>query len=552
MKYIRYWFIIILFVFSLTGEVTGQVSKHSFRLRGLGENLFGFVDDLYSDLHINPAYITRFQKTHVFTNLSNLQSGDNYSIFEQSSEGYAVNPTFPSNMLGGIFKYKNYPIGLFLETSGYNMSTFYEETDTDYYDLKTGVNKYHYKKFNGDFSARSLTLFTKFQDWGIMFGYSHGGFGIKMIDRNRNSYFTIPDTANVRVVGEQDYQNTEKEVELPSSKISFVVGKIFKKTNTELSISGGFRPEKIRINSDDIFSTFNQPISVMDSTDYSKFKDFDLGIVELGVKSMFINLRYKKTFPGLKSFSQLNYLFNFTRYSLPIKINSHESVRQDSLVPNGIIPTKVIKNENTEIKSEGSAVIYKLMVGIGGEKYFDNLNSMAAMGIKFYYLWGDVDFNQNPGETLFDYSRITDDPVNDINYTNKISDEKYIKTNGKGSAAMLTIPVGLETKLHKKFTIRFGASTWLPLKFSGTWDIKTEDNADSLMSSTLEDFEYEPETILPESKNKVAKSKGSFINLTTYHFGATYQVSESISIDLLHFARLTELNTWWLSVNLKF
>jgi len=552
MKYIRYCLLIIIFAVILSGETKAQVSKHSFRLRGLGENLFGFIDDLYSDLHINPAYISRFKKVHIYTNLSNLQSGDNYSVFKQNEQGYVVNPNFPSNMLGGIFKYKKYPIGIFLETSGYNVSTSYEDSGTDYLTTSNGVSNYHFKEFEGDFSAKSLTVFSKIQDWGIMVSYSNGGFSLGLNDKNRDSYFSISDTTGARMVNEQYYSNVEKKIEFPSSKFSLVAGKIFKKINEEYSFSVGFRPEKIKINSENLFSLFNEPFASMDSSDYSKFKDFDLGIVELGVRSIFLNLRYKKTFPNLKSFSQLNYLFNLTRYSLPININSTKVNQQDSLVVSGILPENIKDREESTVKSDGSAVVYKLMIGVGGERYFDDLRSMAAAGVKLFYLWGDVNLTQQPAEINETYYKTTDDPVNDIKYKNVISDERIIRTKGSGSALMISIPFGLETKIHDKFTLRFGASSWIPISFKGDWEIDTEDKPDSLVSSTSEDVTFHPEEIVPMFENRVAKAKGNFINLTTYHFGANYKISESIDIDLLHFARLTELDTWWLSINLKF
>ena len=48
-------FLIIVFAFMNTADAQGD--KFSFRMRGIGQGLYGFVDDLYSDLSFNPSFI---------------------------------------------------------------------------------------------------------------------------------------------------------------------------------------------------------------------------------------------------------------------------------------------------------------------------------------------------------------------------------------------------------------------------------------------------------------------------------------------------------------
>ena len=113
----------ILFLLSVAGyfEIAYAINKASFRLRGLGTNLIGFVDDLYSDIYLNPAYISRYTGTHIFTNLSNMRGAGTSTLFGQSSAGFNKTGEFPSNLIGvirgdGIKKW-----GLFWESSNHEL-----------------------------------------------------------------------------------------------------------------------------------------------------------------------------------------------------------------------------------------------------------------------------------------------------------------------------------------------------------------------------------------------------------------------------------------------
>ena len=54
------------------------------------------------------------------------------------------------------------------------------------------------------------------------------------------------------------------------------------------------------------------------------------------------------------------------------------------------------------------------------------------------------------------------------------------------------------------------------------------------------------------SKSGLDASAYLFASILSYSFGAEYKINQSVSIDFLHFARLTDLRTWLLSVNLRF
>jgi hypothetical protein len=45
---------------------TADIGETSFRMRGMGPNLIGFVNDEYTNLFYNPAYIHHFEGLKVY------------------------------------------------------------------------------------------------------------------------------------------------------------------------------------------------------------------------------------------------------------------------------------------------------------------------------------------------------------------------------------------------------------------------------------------------------------------------------------------------------
>ncbi|MFC1477622.1 hypothetical protein ACFL6L_04040, partial [candidate division KSB1 bacterium] len=203
----------------------------------------------------------------------------------------------------------------------------------------------------------------------------------------------------------------------------------------------------------------------------------------------------------------------------------------------------------------GDGVLHNFELGTGIEKHVNDFRTMIAFGAKVNYLWGDLDFTYKPSKLEENYNvnvEIGDPAGESESYTRIISDERERTSKGSINGLVLTLPIGFETKLSDKLTLRLGARSVIPLKFNTEWETKTTDNPDLLLESTEDESTFTPPEPFPVSQFKKMNIDGKSLNLDSYHFGASYTINEYITIDLLHFAKVTELDTWWLSVVLRY
>jgi len=519
--------------------------KYSFRMRGLGTNLSGFVDDLYSDLFFNPAYITRYKNKYIYTNLSNLQGKGEDSIFGQNNSEINKKGMFPSNLLGIIGRFKRGNFGAFLETSGHS----FELTDeSGYEDYPTGspLKTSFSRTFNGDFNSQSITFMGMFRDIGYLVAVDRLGMNINWSTKNDTVSSEDPDLINKRI-----YEKNG-ELKFPNAPISFVLGKVYKDEKSETSISGGFMPQRLGINLNEVFPVLKKPFIEGDDDDFRNFDENELGYMELGIQSYFLNIRYKSISTAIDKFHQNNYLFNFTRYNFPIDISVNREIIADTTVKDLDGAVLDYRKDLTadKVTGTGSAGINNLTFGIGTERYFDGLKSMSAIGIKLQYMSGKFDLDQGPGKRTEEFHQLFNRRDSTV-YKNVFSDNKTTVTHGNANLLMLSIPVGLEMKITKKLTFRIGADATIPLFFDGSWERTISDSTNTIISSSGDGQSYIPDDDLSVTEDKVSKLKGKLLNLRSYHFGASYKVSDTINIDFLNFADITNLRTWWLSVILK-
>jgi len=532
--------LIIIFTIIYTIPSDGMV-KYSFRMRGLGTNLSGFVDDLYSDLFFNPAYIARYKNKYIYTNLSNLQGKGEDSIFGQNNSEINKKGMFPSNLLGIIGGFQRGKFGAFLESSGHS----FELTDElGYEDYPTGslLNTSSSRTFSGDFNSQGITFMGMFRDIGYLVAVDRLGMNVNWSTKNDTVSSEEPALINKRI-----YEKNG-ELKFPNSPISFVLGKVYKNEKSETSVSGGFMPQRLGINLNEVFPVLKKPFIEGDDDDFENFDENELGYMELGIQSYFLNIRYKNISTAIDNFHQNSYLFNFTRYNFPIDISVNKEIISDTTAKDldgNILDHK--KGLTTDkVTGSGSAGINSLTFGVGTERYFDGLKSMSAIGIKLQYMSGNFDLDQGPGIRTEEYHQFFNRNDSTTIYENVFSDNKTTVTSGKANLLMLSIPIGLEMKITKKFTFRIGADATIPLFFDGSWKRTISDS-----TNTLDGQSYIPDDALSATENKVSKLKGKLLNLRSYHFGASYKVSDAINIDFLNFADITNLRTWWLSVVLK-
>jgi len=542
----RYIFLLILiFVIFYYTPSDGMV-KYSFRLRGLGTNLVGFVDDLYSDLYFNPAYISRYKERYVYTNLSNLQGKGEATVFEQDDSEINKNGDFPSNLIGIVGGFKRYSIGGFWESSGHSFQIT-DESEYEDFQPNPALRTRSSNIFKGDFTGQSFTMLGIFRNIGYIISFDKLGMDINWSAKNDTTLLDNPTAIRT-------YTDEEKgEVKFPNNLLSFAVGKIYKNDKREVSISGGMMPQRLGINLNRIFPVLKKPFIDGGDENLTKFDEKDLGYMELGIKSYFLNLRYKKIYTELDRFHQNNWIFNFAHYRLPLNIKATGEFIADTTITSseGSILSYRKNIIEDEVTGEGTASINSLTFGFGTERHFDGLKSMSVIGLKFQYIWGDFELDNGPGRRTEEFHKFFGERDSTL-YENVFNDNKITATRGKANTLMISIPVGLEMKLTNNFTFRLGANASIPISFDGNWKRTITDSTNTLISSSGVGQSYNPDNKPMFTEEKVSKLKGKLINLTSYHFGASYKVSDSIKVDFLNFAEITNLKKWWISVVFKY
>ncbi|MCP4727849.1 MAG: hypothetical protein GY863_22615 [bacterium] len=553
----RFVFILILFqilYLSLITNTYAQGDKYSFRLRGLGEGLHGFVDDLYSDLSLNPAYINRFEGNWLYTNLSNLQGKNEASLFGQEATLLQPTDIYPSNLIGTITNKFELPIGIFWENSGYDLTASDLTDDENFTSLATGNFMSEMRGLGTDFTSRSISLMSFYRDYGISVSFHKFGFGMEIENRDINGAFAV-DTLGTKVNTAYDEKHLRRNFDFSNTFIGFSIGRVIKKENSEISIAVGRSPEKLKFNAGEVFELFKEPFFGGGEGDFSEFEDKDLGYMELGLRSMYLHLRRKTIKSTLDMIQINNYMLNFTQYSMPFNIDAVERTVNDSLAVIGANRKRILNTTNGIKNADGSLGVNRIELGAGLERHFDNFKSMFAIGVKADYFWGDLDYEFKRGK-MRDVNQVTveigDPAEEDASYERLISDRRSETTKGKVSAALISIPVGFETKITDKFTIRAGARSVIPVIFDTEWETKIVDDTDELLQTDEDVTTFTPSDGFKDvSVNKIEIDAKS-LNLNSYHFGASYKLNEMINIDLLHFAKITELDTWWLSIVIKY
>ncbi len=106
--------------------------------------------------------------------------------------------------------------------------------------------------------------------------------------------------------------------------------------------------------------------------------------------------------------------------------------------------------------------------------------------------------------------------------------------------------------MSNKLTLRLGARSIIPISFKADMIIEETDETDTLIETDEHVTTFVPVDGFGHTESTIKNKDGKNLNFTSYHFGARYQFNDALSADLMHFSKLTELDTWWLSIVLKY
>ncbi len=568
-KQILYLFFILI-IFFWSPKDGYMLSQYSFRMQGLGISLIDFMDDEYSSIFYNPALINKSKKTRLFSNLNNLHSGLNKDrIMDQRNVGDFSLLPYPLYDDGGWLKISDFDlpvnlVGMMAPVLGYNTLFLIEyggfsgnlEIAQEEENQPAGARIENKNSFNinGSFYMYGVTLARGIGNTcGIILAYENWAFdGIFQEDDHYKSF-----DAGGNLVSESRSIDTYNG-DFDKKSIDFKLG--------FFSDSGGGDRNDIIFYGEPLFVSLTG--SIIDHDEYlpwagaGSMNENDDGSGDIikgsgytfGAKMRFRNKlgsgsAIRKFFGGNRV--HWNWVIGLNYSYIPMEISSTNYNYNFSRLS----PIETISSETIErSEGEGSGHLFNGSVAMGGEIDISG-SALIIFGFKLnlYYLAASIGFREPEEKTT--YRHFIDDlnPLNDEAYVTRNYSSGKEEYSGSGFAAMLDIPVGVEVQLFKGFFLRLGASSIMPLFLIG--QVRgTSDNKWRSETSYTEGTNAGTTIFSEGSPRNVDSSYDAHLlaSMVTYTFGAGFQVTDSISIDLLHFANLIDLSTWMLSVSIGF
>ncbi|RLD15903.1 MAG: hypothetical protein DRI36_06455 [Caldiserica bacterium] len=487
----------MIFCLLVTSLFAIEPEEVSFRIKGIHEDLAGLVRDEYTDMMFLPYYILDIEGYRLYTNLSNLTSGNETAL----SDGGFSSPVVDNEyLIGGVVPFRRTKIGfIFNDYGSLTPETFSFWDQAGNFQTITGEHKEVYtgtdwlgRGYREEISAKSeleissgtiCFLFgfqprDKTKRVGFVFEYKKDeGVSSKSY---YDSYFLW--SADSSTYSIKNYNKSEKYSE---SYITLAPAGEFQ-VNPDFTIGGMFGVILGKIETSDNETTDNyQSKEFLNQfggtyTSEKDWTDFDNESVDLDGTGFGLRILGKYS---LEKDLIFRGIFDYS--SLPLEgvytINKGSVTRKNGYGKNPPDPVEESSSEKVSIDKEN------MLLGFGFERRL-NKKLLLVMGIKYEY--------------------------SEINY------KTYLEKNKS-----LIFPVGLEYKLNKWFVFRLGVSHRI---------------------STVEEREF------PEGDEYSVDSSITKTRSTNFSFGAGIKLTENFQIDLLNFGTLIDMSQWQISAVFKF
>ena len=147
----------------------------------------------------------------------------------------------------------------------------------------------------------------------------------------------------------------------------------------------------------------------------------------------------------------------------------------------------------------------------------------------------------NHGDTLPDHD----------DYTAVTTGSEQWKTRTTGVVRTFTLPVGLEFKIFNPLVLRLGAEHTVTFSDSTTTDDLLR-FVPQKIKTTYGDGVIEERMGTNQTRRPSTETEKETTHETEYCYGLGWAATDNLQIDLMGFARLTDLTNWKLSVTFKF
>ena len=544
--------IIGIFLIMVIGSVAfAGISNYSFRMNGLGKELLDFTSDGYSDIYYNPYYINEVEGTRIFSNLSNL-NGVMPASFAATDINLLRNTLYPTNLIGGIGEWKGNKVGAIYSTSGFSLKLRNEHSSSSVYNglnLNTDSGDFETK---GVLGGRDVNLFYGNQNYGFLLKFSTFSSGIMSTENDESIEYTE--------TGQTESKWTDKDEYGMMNNTYFMgisAGKVEKTENGKISKSAGIEPAFLNVSIKDVSNYLSQYFEMNDIDGYEN--DYD-NSESISVSGWSAFGRYReRTF--LNENSMASKVLNISASWVPFSWTSRNYELYESWDADW--ENESFQHTFNESKQEneisGSAFIINATGGYGRELSFPETNTKLILGAKLKYFFVYFNGTDEPDVTEDTYYRVYPNASNDNNdygYESTTNNNESIEIAGQSHILGFNFPIGVETKVSKKLTLRLGANTLMPLFGFGNIEFSETDEPNSYYSKVThgpdkgdinEQIDDSP-TYNSSDKSSITSSNA---NLNSYSVGLGWEINENLQLDILHFSRLTDLGTWWFSLGIK-
>ena len=520
----------------------------------------GFVFWDYIDYAQNPLLLTKADKNAIFTGLSNLNASE-FLFGNAGDNDIKLGGIYHSGIgsEGLLFTMRNQrdpnmnPLGVLGEVT--IDSTVYEDTDADGYpDIRRWTHSFSNAWYNNTDARFSLSFYLDREDYGLGFFFSHV--------QNSQKNVAGGDTLNpygVFVFNEEVFNNATGL--LISTVDGLGDGSQVTSFNSSLGAIGanltlGDRPLSALLVYRDEHTTLNENYTSSILRNNAPLEPNNVHYINnYFERSNNDDVYFKRvSLLAIQPDSEFDVLYAF---DLGISMHSGKigtlfdrnmRVQEDNLSDS----IRVNINRNTTITSLGEPE------GTGYDGYFTLIKGMSLgdkasmrFGFSIYGMKDKVKRHVMKSDTTYNGYRDGDIQPNDFDDFDDIlySKVEYDSTLERTSIEV-TVPCGLVYKPHRKVELRLGAVehvTWTKsqnyIVVTGlTPQTREVIRGDGTHTITKNDLAFENSNVVSESLTPI----------TSFYYGLGFDLTESLSVDIMNFSNLVNLNNWQVSVVFKF
>ncbi len=544
----------VLLICLLMAVETSAFDKTSFRLQSMGAELRGIVDDEYTDLLNNPAYMNVLSKNWIITNLSNY-SGGNHQFFNYNNNNYEGGSG--AFLLGHFYNYNDMWIGFIGEywrdkrwkTRSLNMDYYLDPYfdwggDTEFEgtwieDHEQGNNAYRTidtkkgTEYRADDQGVNLNAIFNINNFGINYEFNHTKYNAPLYVYSYNDYYT----------------GQLITVEIPFQSYAYHKYEVFEvgsTSNQEALIA--IQEEANEFHNE----IYRHTITFGWKSDTSNTYQYDVkaGFI-YGINSNNSEIRRMKTIDyDPDNDNNSAYWNNYDTYEY-----QNHSQEDGDLKGLGYIASARLKkriSDDAYIRVMGN-LYYQPLSTDDYKTSFNTVNNLQSLGgvnpISNTYDWqtnGSREFNTfnsmlgigsvfNPVEDLtigcgLKWKYLYNESISDFEQisssqtVNEPKDESSFKQN------QILFPLGMEYLYKSAYAFRIGVNTYF----------------------NSQKFTYASTTSMEGYYSDISKTEFQSINRTIYSYGFGYIPSENIQIDITGLTNLTDISNLFLSIIFKY